>query len=138
MGAADMFGAAKSMSSGREAIRGSEVFSALKRAEGDKTLEEASDMAFRDRGDVTSNKLRQALKNSKPSLAAGKTFYFQTSRWVDTEIEKHTSAPAHKIKFGTEEYFNLIKQDARIAKWLALGRNVSFFLNGTIYEVVEE
>lgn len=66
---------------------------------------------------------------------AGKTFYRNGDRWLDSEIRKlKQSKPIH-IEFGTRAYFDLLRQHPAVAKWLSLGSNVSFVLEGKLYEV---
>jgi Ca-activated chloride channel family protein len=50
------------------------------------------------------------------------TFYKYGSVWIDGrfEPEKHTKG-LKSVKVGSKEYFDLLKQDVRLAKYLALG-----------------
>jgi hypothetical protein len=47
-------------------------------------------------------------------------------------------AKRNKIAFNSDAYFALLAKEPKAAQWLALGRNVQFVLNGTIYEIFEE
>ena len=47
-------------------------------------------------------------------------------------------AKRSRIAFNSDAYFNLLAMEPKVAQWLALGRNVQFVLNNTIYEIYEE
>ena len=68
---------------------------------------------------------------------AGKTFYRNGDRWLDAEIRTLKQPKPIRVEFGSDAYFNLLRQDPAVAKWLALGNRVSFVLKGKLYEVHE-
>lgn len=64
----------------------------------------------------------------------GKTFRWTTKkRWVDSawDGEEETT----KVEAFSDEYFELLEKDDRIARYLALGEHVVFVHEGTVYEV---
>ena len=42
-----------------------------------------------------------------------------------------------RIQFGSTEYFDLIAKQHKALPWLALGQNVQFVLDGTVYDIYE-
>ena len=58
---------------------------------------------------------------------------------MDTEVQKAEAAKAKRtrVKFNSDDYFALLAKEPRCSRWLALGQNVQFVLNGTIYEIHE-
>lgn len=68
---------------------------------------------------------------------AGKTFYFNSGKWIDSEAQSKENVQRIKIKFGSDEYFDLINKKPFIAKWLGLGAAVEFALDNKIYEITE-
>jgi len=66
----------------------------------------------------------------------GKTFERKAGVWTDAAWSDGQK-PA-RIEAYSDEYFALIKLDARTAKWLALGDHIRFVLNGAAYEIVPE
>ena len=68
-------------------------------------------------------------------FVGGKTFFQNESKWVDSELQKTQNAKRVKIQLGSPEYFDLLKKHPKAAQWLALGTQVEFVLDGTIYEV---
>ena len=65
----------------------------------------------------------------------GRTFYQNGDQWLDAEVQKQTAARHVRLPFGSDEYFAFARTNLNAAPWLALGQNVQFVLQGTIYEV---
>lgn len=42
-----------------------------------------------------------------------------------------------RIQFGSAEYFDLVAKQPKALPWLALGQNVQFVLNDTVYDIYE-
>ena len=66
---------------------------------------------------------------------AGKTFYWNGKRWIDATTRSLKDARPIRIKFASDEYFALYTKEPAVAKWLALGRNITFTLDGELYEI---
>jgi len=80
----------------------------------------------------------QPAQITQPSqFVAGKTFFQNEKQWMDSAIQKHPDAPRVRLQFGSTEYFDFVNKNPKALAWLALGQNVQFFLNGTIYEIYE-
>ena len=79
---------------------------------------------------------KQSLSESS-RFVAGKTFFFNQEKWVDSDLQKLRDSKVVRIQFGTQDYFDLLAKNPSIVKWLAMGPNVQFVLNGTAYEVYE-
>ena len=83
----------------------------------------------------TVNKAR--LMEQQSRFAAGKTFFRNGDKWIDSDVQKKTDAKRVRVQFGTQEYFDLLAKNPQAKSWLALGTNVEFTLGDTIYEVTE-
>ncbi len=72
--------------------------------------------------------------------AAGKNFTQNERTWVDSTVQTAEAAKAkrNRIEFNSDAYFALLTKEPKASQWLALGRNVQFVLNGTIYEIFED
>jgi hypothetical protein len=70
-------------------------------------------------------------------FAGGKTFFQNGEKWIDSDVQKRQDARRVQVKFGSQEYFDLLKRQPQSKKWLAQGRLVEFVLGDTIYEVVD-
>ena len=43
-----------------------------------------------------------------------------------------------RIKFGSKDYFRLLKEKPAALKWISLGKHVEFVLDGRYYEIYED
>jgi hypothetical protein len=68
---------------------------------------------------------------------AGKTFYLIGDVWTDSSFEDDASLPVVKLKFGEDEYFNLIGREPKLADYFALGQRVVVVWEGKVYRVEE-
>jgi Ca-activated chloride channel family protein len=67
--------------------------------------------------------------------AGGKTFYLREGVWTDSEFKPGSALPETVVRFGSDEYFALLKQKPQLATFFALGERVTVILNGRIYRV---
>jgi ABC-type nitrate/sulfonate/bicarbonate transport system ATPase subunit len=65
------------------------------------------------------------------------SFFQNDKQWIDSDIQKSPKATRVRIQFGSTEYFELIAQNSKALPWLALGQNVQFVLNDTLYDIYE-
>lgn len=70
-------------------------------------------------------------------FAAGRTFFQNEKKWIDSETQKRQNAQRKRVQFNSQDYFDLLKRDARVSSWAALGQNVEFMLGDTLYEIYE-
>ena len=66
---------------------------------------------------------------------AGKTFYLRDEVWVDSELKPDTKLPETVLTFGSDAYFELLKQKPTLAQYFALGERVVVVFEGRIYRV---
>jgi Ca-activated chloride channel family protein len=76
------------------------------------------------------DKLSSAVKT-----AGGKTFYLRDNVWVDAEFKQNSSLPETVVTFGSDQYFDLLKRERRLAEFFALGEQVVVILDGRVYRV---
>jgi Ca-activated chloride channel family protein len=86
---------------------------------------------------VIEAKSRLMQYSQQSQFVAGKTFFQNDKQWIDSAIQKLPDAKRIRVQFGSPEYFELIAKNQKILPWLALGQNVQFVLDKTIYEVYE-
>jgi Ca-activated chloride channel family protein len=67
--------------------------------------------------------------------AGGKTFYLRESVWTDSEFKPGATLPETAVKFGSDEYFALLKQKPQLGAFFSLGERVVVILDGRIYRV---
>lgn len=62
-----------------------------------------------------------------------KTFHLKDGVWIDTAHKSETKTK--KIEFGSDPYFELLKKEPDISKYLAIGKHVIVSYKGTSYEI---
>lgn len=78
------------------------------------------------------------VQSTQPTaFVGGKTFFQNGSQWIDAEVQKLTNAKRQRIQFGSKDYFDFTANHPGALAWLALGQNVQFVLDSTIYEIFE-
>lgn len=70
-------------------------------------------------------------------IAGNRTFLLRNGVWIDTTYDADTME-TQEIVFLSDEYFDLLDSDPRVASFFALGEHVIFVLDGQAYEVVPE
>ena len=67
----------------------------------------------------------------------GKSLFQDDKQWIDSAVRKHPDARRVRIQFGSAEYFDLAAKHSEALPWLALGQNVRFVPDDTVYDVYE-
>ena len=83
------------------------------------------------------SKARLMQYSQRGQFIAGKNFYQNDKQWVDAAVQKLPNAKHRRIQFNSEEYFAFAAKERRALPYLALGANVQFVLDETVYEVYE-
>jgi Ca-activated chloride channel family protein len=83
------------------------------------------------------SKARLVQYSQQSQFAGGKTFFLNGQQWLDSAIQKAPNAKHTRLQFGSPEYFDFLAKHSEAHAWLALGQNVQFVLDNTIYEIYE-
>jgi Ca-activated chloride channel homolog len=83
------------------------------------------------------SKERLVEYSQQAQFVAGKSFFQNNKQWIDSAVQKHPSAKRVRVQFGSQEYFDLIAKNPVALPWLALGQNVQFVLDNTVYDIYE-
>jgi Ca-activated chloride channel homolog len=86
---------------------------------------------------VPESKSRLVQYAQQSQFVGGKTFFQNDKQWIDSAIQRHPDAKRIRIQFGSPEYFDLVAKNEKALQWLALGQNIQFILDKTIYEIYE-
>jgi len=164
---AESYSELKSAKSGEAAVGGSKALGKLKDASGTAAPSEASDDAklaldldkLEDEGleraaQVTANDseggwggeaARKSLVEKRKHGTLNKTigdttFYYNGDAWIDQRAVGMKNAEAVEVEFGSDKYFDLFTtlKGKDVAKYLALGKTVTFVHDGKIYKVIEK
>jgi len=82
-------------------------------------------------------KLETEGRSSAVRTARGKTFYLREGVWTDSDFKAGSTLPQTAVKFGSDEYFALLKQKPRLGEFFSLGERVIVIFEGRIYRVDE-
>jgi len=66
-----------------------------------------------------------------------KTFVLKNGVWTDTEFKEGSNPPVVDLKFGSDQYFDLVTKEPKLAEFFALGKRVVVVFNGKVYRVEE-
>jgi Ca-activated chloride channel homolog len=67
----------------------------------------------------------------------GRSFYQNGNQWIEARIQKMPNANKVRVQFNSTAYFDLAARHPQALAFLALGQNVQFVLDETIYDVYE-
>jgi Ca-activated chloride channel family protein len=83
------------------------------------------------------SKERLVQYSQQTQFVAGKSFFQNDKQWTDSAVQKNPNAKRVRIQFASAEYFDLVAKNANALPWLALGQNVQFVLDNTVYDIYE-
>ena len=66
-----------------------------------------------------------------------KTFYLENGVWIDSTFKEASKLREVKLKFASNEYFDLINKEKELAKFFAIDKKVVVVWKGTVYRVIE-
>ena len=79
---------------------------------------------------------KSEVRNSLNRIA-GKTFYLNNNAWQDSEYKAEAKLPEVKVKFASDDYYKLLKDEPRLTEFLSQGTNVIVVWNNKVYRVTE-
>jgi Ca-activated chloride channel family protein len=79
----------------------------------------------------------EILKVGNVKKLGVKTFYEENGVWIDGEFKEEAKVPEIKLKFASEEFFNLIAKEKDLAQYFSLGEQVVVVWKGKVYRIVK-
>jgi uncharacterized protein YegL len=64
-----------------------------------------------------------------------KTFQLKEEVWIDTEFKETLTLPKVEMQFGSDEFFNLIAKEPKLADYFSLGKKVIVIYKGKVYKI---
>jgi len=77
-------------------------------------------------------KLDSSLKK-----VGAKTFYLENGVWIDSEFKEEANKSEIKLKFASDDYFDLITKEKDLAQYFALGEQVVVVWKGKVYRIIK-
>ena len=115
-----------SLSTGGGAVQSSRSAEKLKK--GDYSLGEG--------GGGSEGKYARSIRETMKQIG-DKTFYLNNGVWYDSNFSADKKDKIVKIKYLSDEYFDLIKKEPQLAKYMALGEKTVICFGEKIYEITE-
>ena len=84
-----------------------------------------------------SSKTRLAQYAQQSQFVGAKNFFKNDKQWIDADVQNYQKAKVVRIQFGSTEYFDLVAKNSQVLPWVALGQNVRFVFDGTLYDIYE-
>ena len=66
-----------------------------------------------------------------------KNFYNQSGVWQDAEFKAETKLPEIKLRFGSDEFYALLKKEKELSQFFALGEQIVVVWKGNVYRVIK-
>ena len=77
------------------------------------------------------------IQNSAQSqFVANKNFFNQSGNWVDAEFKEDAKLPEIKVKFASDDYFELVTKEPELVQYLAIGEQVVVVWKNKVYRIV--
>jgi Ca-activated chloride channel family protein len=83
------------------------------------------------------SRVRVAQYTQQTKFVNGRNFFQNGQQWAEAGVQSLPNAKRVRMQFNSDEYFVLAARESRALPWLALGRNVQFVLDDTVYEIYE-
>lgn len=65
-----------------------------------------------------------------------KTFYLENGVWVDSEFKEEAKLTEIKLKFASNEFYDLITKEKDLAQYFSLGEKVIVVWKGKVYRII--
>lgn len=85
---------------------------------------------------LKSGELDKDTASGAVKVIGDKTFYLVNGFWVDSNFEKLKDAKPEEIEFGSQKYFDLVKADSAISKYLGAGPQVILIFKEKCYKII--
>ena len=84
---------------------------------------------------IDGNTNRQDFYSGPVQYVGDRTFLYRNGVWIDT-LYNPDEMETVEIEFLSDDYFELLDADERVAEFLALGEQVIFVIDDTVYEII--
>ncbi len=118
--------------SGEASVKASEEIQSLNMASSAQQIHQGqSRLYYQDNSGAKQNLANQYR------LIQGRALYQAGNFWIDSKIQSSDTKTVKRIQFASEEYFELLQKEPKVAPFLALGKNMRFLWKDVIYEIYE-
>ncbi|HRH43228.1 MAG TPA: VIT and VWA domain-containing protein [Pyrinomonadaceae bacterium] len=79
----------------------------------------------------------EVLKSGTVQKVGVKTFYLENGVWIDGEFKEDAKMTEIKLKFASNEFFDLITKEKDLAQFFSLGEQVVVIWKGKVYRIIK-
>jgi len=79
----------------------------------------------------------EVIQTGTVKKTGAKTFYLENGIWTDSEFKEEAKLPEVKLRFASDEFFDLISKEKELARYFSLGEQVVVVWKGKIYRIVK-
>jgi Ca-activated chloride channel homolog len=79
----------------------------------------------------------EILKAGNVKKVSTKTFYEENGVWIDGEFKEEAKLTEIKLKFASDEFFDLIAKEKDLAQYFSLGEQVVVVWKGKVYRIIK-
>lgn len=79
----------------------------------------------------------EILKTGNVKKVATKTFYEENGVWIDGEFKEEAKLTEIKLKFASDEFFDLLAKEKELAQYFSLGEQVVVVWKGKVYRIIK-
>lgn len=79
----------------------------------------------------------EVLKSGTVQKVGVKTFYLENEVWVDGEFKEDAKLTEIKLKFASNEFFDLLGKEKDLAQYFSLGEQVVVVWKGKVYRIIK-
>lgn len=89
--------------------------------------------------DVTASAEQQVLvqNTTQNQFIANKNFFNQSGVWTDSEAQSNNRLTEVAVRFGSDQYYQLLKDEPELAQYLALGEQVVVVWKNKLYRITK-
>lgn len=80
---------------------------------------------------------KNGLRSGVTQMIGDKTFVLNGMTWIDSGYNERTSPKPKTIEFGSKAYFDLLKAEPGLSKYLAVGKQIIVSYKGMVYKIIQ-
>ncbi len=80
---------------------------------------------------------KDGLRSGITQMVGEKTFVLNGMTWIDSGYNERTSPKPKSIEFGSQAYFDLLKAEPGLSKYLAVGKQIIVSYKGNVYRIIQ-
>lgn len=80
---------------------------------------------------------KDGLRSGITQMVGEKTFVLNGITWIDSGYNERTSPKPKTIEFGSQAYFDLLKAEPGLSKYLAVGKQIIVSYKGNVYKIIQ-